>query len=176
MRESEYLKENEEVLQKLKTLPLLDSLTQEDLKGLLSLSKLIKYDPGEMIIEEGQYDNWIYLLLTGKVGIQKKGETISTLGRTGDLFGEMGIIDGSPRSATIVAIDETACLALDISYVDRLEKNHKITVGYILYRLFSEILASRLRLADEKLLKAIDENALLKTELEKLQSVPKKDG
>lgn len=64
---------------------------------------MISYDPGEVLIKEAQYDNWIYFLMSGKVGIQKQGEIIAVLKRMGDLFGEIGIIDGSPRSASIVA-------------------------------------------------------------------------
>lgn len=131
---------------------------------------MIKYEPGELIIEEGEYDNWIYFLISGKVDIQKRGETISVLKRRGDLFGEMCIIDGSPRSASIVAIDETVCLAMDASYIDRLEGNNKVAFSSILYRVFAEILANRLRIADEELVKAKDENAMLRIELNKLRN------
>ena len=106
MRDSGYLKESDEIIQKLRSLPILDSFNDKDLRGILKLSKMIQYEPGEQIIREGQYDHWIYFLVKGKVGVQKLGQTITVLRRTGDLFGEMGIIDGSPRSASIVAIDD----------------------------------------------------------------------
>jgi len=174
MNASGHLKENEEIIQKLRNIPTLDSFRDEDLQGILKLSKTIKYDPGELIIEEGKYDNWIYFLISGKVRIEKQGETIAVLKRRGDLFGEMGIIDGSPRSASVVAIDETVCLAVDASYMDRLVGNEKITFASILYRVFAEILVNRLRIADEELVKAKAENAVLRAELSKLRNEPNK--
>ena len=169
----EHFEQNKEILHKLEGLPLLESLSAEDLRGILSLSNMIKYEPGEWIIREGQFDNRIYFLITGQVGIRKKGETLSVLKRKGDIFGEMGIIDGSPRSDSIMAIEETVCLAVDVSYLDRLKSDQKAAFGYVLYRVFAEILADRLRTADEDLLKAKDENAMLKADLEKLRATQK---
>jgi CRP-like cAMP-binding protein len=161
------IKENRDIIQKLRDIPMLKSLSKEDLRGLLTMSKVVTYDEEEYLIREGQYDNWIYFLLSGKVGILKQGEIIGTLQRLGDLFGEMGVIDGSPRSASIIALKETTCLSIDASYVDRLEGGSKIIFTSILYRIFSEILANRLRTADEELVKLRDENSILKEDLTK---------
>ena len=164
------LKDNREIIRKLRAITALKFLKEEDLRGLLKSSKMIQYEPGDMIIEEGQYGSWIYFLITGKVGIKKQAETIAVLKRRGDLFGEMGIIDRSPRSASIVAIDQSVCLAIDASYSKKLEGNEKIAFNAVLYRIFAEILAERLRATDEELVKVKDENAMLKSELKKLQT------
>ena len=104
----------------------------------------------------------IYFLVSGKIRVVKHDEELSVLRRTGEVFGEMGIIDGSPRSASVYAVDETVCLATDASYVDRLSGHDKIAFSYILYRIFSEILANRLRLTSEELIKVKEENERLK--------------
>ena len=101
MVDNEYMQDNRDIIQKLRKIPTLDFFNDRDLEGIIKLSRVIKYDPGELIIKEGQYDNWIYFIIYGEVRIQKHGETIGLLKRRGDIFGEMGIIDGSPRSATI---------------------------------------------------------------------------
>jgi CRP/FNR family transcriptional regulator, cyclic AMP receptor protein len=169
-----YLKDNQEILARLRSLPTLKFFDEKDLQGILSLSRMTKYQPGEVIIAEGQYDNWIYFLVSGEVAIRKRGETFGTLKDRGDLFGEMGIIDGSPRSATITAVKETECLGLDASYMDRLEGRDRIAFQCVLYQAFAQILAARLRLADERLLTAMDENAGLKAEVERLRSEVKR--
>ena len=161
---SEYLNGNKELIQKIRKIPTLDFFEDKDLEGLLKLSRVIKYEPGEVILKEGQQDNWIYFILSGKVGVQKEGETIGVLKRQGDIFGEMSIIDDSPRSATIIAIEETACLAIDASYADRLSGNDKVAFNCILYQAISQVLAGRLRIADEELVKSKDEIAMLKAE------------
>jgi CRP-like cAMP-binding protein len=149
-------------IEKLGKMPSLADFSEKDLKGLLGLSKIRKYEPGEMIIEEGLYDGWIYFLVSGKIRVVKHDEDLSVLCRTGDVFGEMGIIDGSPRSASVYAVDQTVCLATDASYIDRLSGEDKNAFSSILYRIFSEILANRLRVTSEELMKAKEEIERLK--------------
>ena len=163
MIESDYLKGNISFLKKLREIPTLGTFSEEELKGLLELSRIRKYEPGELILEEGFFDAWIYFLVSGKVKIVKHGEDLSILQRTGDIFGEMSIIDGSPRSASVYAVDETVCLATDASYIDRLSDNDRVAFCYILYRIFSEILADRLRLTTEELIKEKEENKKLRS-------------
>lgn len=154
MIESDYLRDNISYVERLRKMPYLADFSEKDLKGILELSKIRKYDPGEVILEEGSYDCWIYFLISGKIKVAKHNESLSILRRTGDVFGEMGIIDGSPRSASVSAIDETVCLATDSSFIDRLTGEDKIAFSCILYRVFSEILANRLRLTSEELIMA----------------------
>jgi CRP/FNR family transcriptional regulator, cyclic AMP receptor protein len=161
---------NDEVIQKLRALTPLKLIRDEDIKGLLKSSKMIKYDPDEPIISEGEFSTWIYFLIKGEVGIQKEGETINVLRRCGDIFGEMSIIDNSPRSASIVAISNTICLAIDTSYAEKLKGNERNAFNAVLYRVFAEILAERLRKMDEELLKFKNDNYHLKTEVEMLKS------
>ena len=161
---------NNEIIQKLRAITPLKLIRDDDLKGLLKSSRMIKYDPNEVIISEGEYSSWIYFLIQGEVGIQKEGEIINTLKRCGDLFGEMGIIDNSPRSASIVAVINTICLAIDTSYAEKLKGNERNAFHSVLYRIFAEILAERLRKMDEELLKVRNENYLLITQLEMAKS------
>ena len=161
---------SDEIIQKLRAITPLRLIRDEDLKGLLKSSKMIKYDPYEAIISEGEYSSWIYFLIQGEVGIQKEGETINVLRRCGDIFGEMGIIDNSPRSASIIAISSTICLAIDTSYAEKLKGNEKNAFNAIIYRIFAEILAERLRKMDKELLIIKNENYRLKTEIELFKS------
>lgn len=166
---SDYLKDTDELIARMRSIPVLKPFGDRDLKGLLKLSRVIRYDPGDLVIEEGQFDNRIYFLLRGAVGVRKQGEQIGTLRRTGDLFGEMGIIDGSPRSASIIALEETACLVVDVSYMDRLKGEEKTAFSAVLYRLFSEILCGRLRGMDERIIRLQEENSRLRRELERFE-------
>ena len=163
MIESNYLKDNMDFVLKLGKMPVLDLFSEEELKGVLQLSKIQKYDPGELILNEGYVDSWIFFLVSGKVKVGKHGESLTILERTGDVFGEMGFINGSPRSASVYAVDETVCLATDASYINTLSGNERTAFGYILYRIFAEVLANRLRLTSDELIKVKEKNKLLKT-------------
>ena len=162
MIESDYLSDNMRYFDKLKQIPTIEPFSEKDIKGILGLSKIRKYEPGELILGEGMYDSWMYFLISGKVRIVKNKKDLSVLDRTGDVFGEMGVIDGSPRSASAYAVGETVCLATDASYIDRLTGSDKIAFSYVLYRIFSELLANRLRLTSEELIKAREEIEKLK--------------
>jgi CRP-like cAMP-binding protein len=162
MIESDYLKDNTEIIRKLKRIPTLEPFDERGLDGALDLSKIRKYGPGEMILKEGSYDNWIYILISGSVKIAKEGKELNVLKRVGDVFGEMGMIDGSAKSASAYAVDETVCLATDASYIDRLSGKDRIGFCYILFRVFAEILASRLRVTTDELIKAKEDIARLK--------------
>ena len=162
MIESEYLKDNLKYVEKLKKIPSFEDFSDKDLLGILEMSKLRQYEPGEVILKEGGYDSWIFFLISGKIKVVKNDESLSILKRTGDVFGEMGIIDASPRSATIYSVDKTVCLATDASYIDRLSGNDRYIFSSILYRIFSQILAERLRETSAELIKAKEEIERLK--------------
>jgi len=162
MSESDRQHGNEELIHYLSQLPALHSFEEKDLEGLVRMSEVRKYEPGEFIIDEKFNDNWIYFLISGIVRIVKEGKEIRVLRKSGEIFGEMAVIDGSERSASAYAIDETVCLALDASYMDRLSETERSVFYSILYKTFSEILAERLRLTTEELVMAKEEIDRLK--------------
>lgn len=162
MKETSYLQGREELVGKLKKLPSLTSFKDEYIKEILALSKIRKYEPGEVVIQEGQYDSWMYVLISGEVKVVKGGEVISRLSGIGDIFGEMGIIDGEARSASIFAVSPVTCLAIDASFLDRMTSEDRNAFYSILYRLFAEVLAIRLRETDRELSRT-------KKELERLR-------
>ncbi len=153
--------ENPELIQRLKNIPHLGFFEKKDLKRILHFSKFKSYKPGECIIEEGSFDNWVYFLITGKVKVVKHNEEISVLQRTGDIFGEMCVIDGSARSATVSAIADTTCLATDISFVDSMSTEDKAVFSAIFYQMLAEVLAQRLRETSEELTRLKEEIEVL---------------
>ena len=152
MIESNYLKDNMELLKKLSCMPTLDDFPEDRLKGLLQLSKIRKYEGREIIIKEGATDPWFYFLLSGKVRVEKDGMTISTISKTGEIFGEMRILDKFSRSASVYADGKTTCLAVNTAATDRLPSDDEIAnFLLLLYKVFAEYISIRLRLTNEEL-------------------------
>jgi CRP/FNR family transcriptional regulator, cyclic AMP receptor protein len=158
MIESKFLKENIENIQRLMSISALKHFETRNLGKLLRLSKIRQYDPDEIIIHEGDRDTWLYFLLSGEVRISKEGEEISTIGRRGDIFGEMRIIDDRSRSASVTAIGKVVALAVDTSAKSRMTtgdgKDERLDFLLLLYRIFAEYMTLRLRLTNEELVKA----------------------
>ncbi len=158
MIESKYLKENIENIQRLMSIQALKHFETRNLGKLLRLSKIRQYEDGEQIIQEGDMDPWLYFLLSGKIRISKEGEDIGTISRKGEIFGEMRIVDDQSRSASVYAVGQTVCLAVDTSAGSRLttseEKDERLDFLLLLYRIFAEYMTARLRLTNEELVRA----------------------
>lgn len=151
MQESSYLKGRDDIMESLKKIPFLKTYEDRFLRSILELSKLRRYDVDEAITREGEYDCWLYVILKGRVRIIKNEEEIAMLDAQGGTFGELAVIDGEARSASVYAATDTTCLAIDGSFLDRLEPHEKIEFEAVYYRLLSEILAHRLRITSAEL-------------------------
>lgn len=158
MLESRYLKDNIENIQKLLTIPALRNFEAKSLGRLLNLSKIREYENDECIIKEGDFDPWLYFLLSGKIRITKEGMEINTIDKKGEIFGEMRIIDSLSRSASVYAVGKTICLAVDTSAKNRLSQgatqDEKVDFLLLLYRIFAEYMSIRLRATNEELISA----------------------
>ncbi len=75
-----------------------------------------KYGKGDVICEENDTDNEMYIVYSGSVQIYKNTDDkclfVAEV-KEGDFFGEMAVIDNSPRSASAVAAEETELIVLD---------------------------------------------------------------
>jgi len=67
---------------------------------------------GDVIFSEGEKGDVMYVVRSGEVAIEHQGHVMETLGG-GGIFGEMALIDGSPRSATVRA--KTDCEVVSIT-------------------------------------------------------------
>lgn len=90
-------------------------LSDEEIEKLAQESTRRVYAPGEAIVRKGQEGNSMFVVLRGVVNVQLPQndgvKTINTL-RENDYFGEMSLLTGMPRSATVVAAEETEVLRI----------------------------------------------------------------
>jgi len=157
MEESPYLTNREHLIEKYGYLPLLGCDDQRYLELLLSFSKLQKYDAGEVITLEGEYDNWVYILLAGEVSVIKGDQELARIDTPGDAFGEQVLIDYRPRSATVESATDTICLAIDSSKISQMKEEDRDKFNTIFFRLLAETLSSKLRAVNQQLLSLQEE-------------------
>lgn len=100
----------------LRQVSLLSGLSLERLQAVERIVREAVYVRGEVIVREGEPGDDLYLLIAGAVDIVRNaGATDETLVNTlgaGAYFGEMAVLDGSPRSATVIAATDTRVLVL----------------------------------------------------------------
>jgi CRP-like cAMP-binding protein len=136
----------------LAAVPLFSQLTRKDLTRLGRAVVERKYKSGETIVKEGEQAVAFFMISKGKVeatsGGGKKSVVLATLG-PGSVFGEMALLDGMPRNATVKAVTDTECLVLSRwDFVAELRTNPHIAVAML------PILSKRLRDADDRLREA----------------------
>lgn len=126
-------------------------LNNSQIYNLLQVCKAHDYKRGEVIFEEGSVARDMYLIISGNVRISRHrgdGDSLVILVlKRGDVFGEMGIIDGGPRSASATAESDCRVLALHQVSLLRIDDN---TAGKI-YRNLSRILSSKLRVTSARM-------------------------
>jgi CRP-like cAMP-binding protein len=96
--------------------PLFSQLSRKDLKRLAKGTVSRQFQKGEVIVREGERAVAFYLILSGRAEVVKGAEgpspkVLNTLG-PGDFFGEMALLDGYLRSATVRAVEDSECLVL----------------------------------------------------------------
>lgn len=100
-----------ERLERLGAVRLFEGLSKTDLGHLLDISKIVDHQEGHTIISEGEKGAGFQLILEGEAAIVRGGRTVARLG-PGDFFGEMSLIDGGPRTATVRATGDLRTLAI----------------------------------------------------------------
>jgi small-conductance mechanosensitive channel len=94
---------------------LFDSLSVEEVTKLAQALHAIPFAPGEILTRQGAEAHWLYIIVSGTVSVRVRSDDkereVAQLGE-GRFFGEMGLLTGEARSATVVAIDEVECYRL----------------------------------------------------------------
>jgi CRP/FNR family cyclic AMP-dependent transcriptional regulator len=92
----------------LDALPLFAGLRKRQLRGIAKSAKVVDYASAEPIVQAGEPGDSFYLLLEGRARVAGKSRTL----KPGDFFGEMALVDGGPRSATITATSPVRAMKL----------------------------------------------------------------
>jgi CRP/FNR family transcriptional regulator, cyclic AMP receptor protein len=100
-----------EHLDELRSVPLFSGLSDHELLWVLRMAQPESFAPGVTVIREGDTGGDFYLLTAGSVKVTVDGTEVATLG-AGSYFGEMALIDGGSRTATITAATAVSSLKL----------------------------------------------------------------
>ena len=131
---------------------LLDELTDAEMAIIRAFSEECRFAGGSTIFEQGDAGDSLYILLDGMVDaiINDKATgrriRVNTMTR-GAVFGEMAILDPKPRSATVVAMEDTTCYRIGAAQLDRLNTENP-AFGLRLMKYMCLLFTTRLRLAN----------------------------
>jgi CRP/FNR family cyclic AMP-dependent transcriptional regulator len=95
---------NDEALDMLRSVDLFHGLDDRQLRGIASRGHIHDHAAGHVVTEQGGEAVGFHLILAGSAEVHVDGKAVRTL-KPGSYFGEISLIDGKPRSASIVAGD-----------------------------------------------------------------------
>jgi len=115
-------------LKELAASSLFASFKREALIEVLASTELRSYDAGDIIVTEGESGSSLFLIVNGVVKVFTRTEDganlqLAELG-LGDFFGEVSLLTGKPRTATITAHTDVTAIELDRTDFDSIVKNH----------------------------------------------------
>lgn len=115
----------------LKSLSMFAETPDEALAELADLLNEMVVQPGEVIVREGETGDSLYIIVDGRVEVVDDNRVLNQLGARA-VFGELSMLDSSPRTATIRAIEETSLLRLDqTSFYEIMSDYVEVAMGTI---------------------------------------------
>ena len=100
-----------EVVTRLSKVPLFSGCSQRDLQTIARVVKDIDHDEGTVIAREGEPGIGLFVIADGSAEVTIGGAKKASLG-PGDFFGEIALLDGGPRTATVTATSDVKLLGL----------------------------------------------------------------
>ncbi len=134
----------------LRRVPLFSGLTEQQLDALAAGSARRSYPKGRTIVSEGEPSQSMYILLAGRAKVQRSDaegkEVILAVLGSGEFFGEMSLIDDSPRSASVITLESCEFMAVSKdAFKTMLQQSPEVSMAVM------RGLVRRLREADKKI-------------------------
>src|SRR5207302_1793413 len=107
--------------------PLFKCLTDEQLDSLLPRGKVVHFGRGESIIRQGENGDSMFIIVAGEANVtaERNGVSRQIAGiKTGDCFGEMSLLTGELRSATVIANSDCEVVEIDKAVLGQSLKEH----------------------------------------------------
>lgn len=148
--------EIERRVESLRSVELFHTLTEEERRSLADRLVVAPFVRGEAMTRQGAVAHWLYIMTRGEAEVSvavdgNLSKKVATL-HTGDFFGEMGLMTGEPRLATVMALTDTECYRLDKrSFEEILKRRPEIAehISHVLARRHVELEAVREGLNEE---------------------------
>ena len=165
-----------DIVDVLKRIQIFDGLSNRELRNFARISYQRTYAENETIVIEGQDSAGMYVILDGTVKVTRKVEddsiiTLKTL-EDGTFFGDVGLLDNAPRTATVTAIRSSRIIGFfRPELLTLIESDPKLASKVIF--VLAKVLASRLRFTNQELQKAQFENDRLRNLTQKTDKQPR---
>ncbi|MGK7906329.1 MAG: cyclic nucleotide-binding domain-containing protein [Synechococcus sp.] len=111
--------EAETVLSALSHIRVLQEIPPEEAQAIVGMVQEVSVPAGQVLFEQGDMGDWLGMIASGEATVEVDNTTIANLD-AGEVFGEMALLTGEPRSATVVAKSGMNIFRLDRPHFDKL--------------------------------------------------------
>lgn len=94
-----------------------NGLSPDEVRAIIHQGETLFYSEGKTVFHEGMLGSNLFIILSGEIGIFRKGKMIASL-PVGEAFGEMAVLNQTPRSATATATRDTKLFTLTEAQLD----------------------------------------------------------
>ncbi len=101
----------QDTVRALAKVPVFAGCSDDEMREIAGVAHLVRFDDGAVILPEGEEGLGFYLLLAGEASVRQSETEINRL-RAGDFFGEIALIEGRPRTASVVSVGTSVCLGI----------------------------------------------------------------
>jgi CRP/FNR family transcriptional regulator, cyclic AMP receptor protein len=113
-------------------LSITDNLSEAECQILTNISQYRSLRDGDVLLGEGEIDNTLYGIVSGRLEAVKDtgmGDHVTLqMYKAGDIVGELGFIDGTPHSASLLSIGDSEVITLERSALEELLQEHPAVV------------------------------------------------
>jgi CRP-like cAMP-binding protein len=103
--------DHEQTVEQLRTVPLFRDFSDEELGHVAQMTKRVEFPEGKTVANQGETGVGFHLIIEGSADVIQDGTTIGRL-KPGDYFGEISLIDGGTRSATVTTTAPTTTVSI----------------------------------------------------------------
>jgi len=123
----------------LRSVPLFAGMPDRVVGVVAEAARRVSYRTGTVLMREGEPGDAFLMILAGRATVTRQNDSINTLG-PGDFLGEMSLLDGGPRTATVTAVEAVEALTLSrADFLELMERSSSVRLAVI------EALAQRVR-------------------------------
>lgn len=106
-------------LEHLSRVPMFSACSRQELQAIARRSTDVSFPAGEVLLREGEPGYEAFVIVDGAVEVSRGGREVAVLG-AGDFFGELALLDRSPRTATVTTVAPTEAVVLTLQEFDAL--------------------------------------------------------
>jgi CRP/FNR family cyclic AMP-dependent transcriptional regulator len=120
------------VIDRMRTVPLFRGMSTSDLETVADRASETTFGDGQTVTREGEPGDTFYIVTDGRLQVSQHGKVVGEMG-PGDFLGEISLVDGRPRTATVTAVGPVEALVIRrADFLEMIEWDSAVRLGILI--------------------------------------------